>query len=187
MAKIQLAGGLHIDARSRQSQVKMYTALVRLMNAGAAFDALKIGAFCREAGVARATFYRHHQDLQDVLAVELLRQINAFEHRVDRSAIRDYQSGSQLIVNALLKARELFHLLSWAHADARALPLIVGAVQRVLILRDYPETDRSFISQWLGAALLAFGHQLAAAPTMPAKQALHLYRLLIPDLPPIAA
>ncbi|MFD1440413.1 MULTISPECIES: hypothetical protein [Lacticaseibacillus] len=186
MAKIQLAGGMQIDARSRHSQVKMLSALQRLHDQGVPFSSLKVGEFCRLAGVSRATFYRHHQDLKDILAVELLKQIGAFEHRVDQSTIKDFQSGSALIVSALLEARPLWQLIIWASAADRAQDLMIGAVQRVLITRDYPAQDRTFISGWLGAALLRFALQTATTePALPQPKALSLYRMLIPDLPPI--
>ncbi|WP_054663700.1 hypothetical protein [Lacticaseibacillus camelliae] len=186
MPKIQLASGMHIDARSANSQVKMLTALQRLHAEGIAFESLKIGKFCQYAGVSRATFYRHHQDLQDILAVELLKQIGAFEHRVDQRTIMDFQNGSALIVSALLDARRLWQLIVWAHAEDRARSLMIGAVQRVLITRDYPSADRTFISEWLGTALLTFALQTAQVePAMPPAKALSLYRTLIPDLPPI--
>lgn len=186
MPKIPLSSGLHIDARSANSQTKMFNALARLHDQGSVFATIKVGRFCQYAGVSRATFYRHHQDLQDILAVALLKEIGAFEHRVDQSHVNDFQSGSALIVPALLQARQLWLLIVWAHAEARAQSLLIGAVQRVLITRDYPSADRTFISKWLGTALLTFALQTAqAVPALKPAKALSLYRMLIPDLPPV--
>ncbi|KRM59110.1 hypothetical protein FD44_GL000118 [Secundilactobacillus malefermentans DSM 5705 = KCTC 3548] len=183
MASIPLSNPMAIDARSKKSQQKLYQALRHYYGRNIDFNKITVKASCEQANVSRATFYRHHQDLRDILTVQFIIVISELEARVDQLTFLDFETGSQELVNIIDANFDLIRLMNWSQSRPRIEPVISGAALRILILRDYPEPNRTFVATFLGATILQFAQQVVQAPEPLSKAAiLKLYRKLIPDL-----
>lgn len=182
MARAFLNPQIKIDQRKQKSEARLYAALVENYHQGTTFDRIEISQLCEQAGVSRATFYRHHEALSDVILVQFLIMISEFQQQIDDLKQVDFNSGSTVVVNVIYEHLELFKVLHWSKLESQVAPLITGAVQQILRLRDYAQTEQIFISQFVGVAVLNFAEQVALDSTPVNKTiALKLFRLLIPE------
>ncbi|WP_461212796.1 hypothetical protein [Lacticaseibacillus sp. GG6-2] len=179
MAKAFLNEPFHIDQRKHRSHVRLYTALVKQYQAGSDFADIEVKALCERAGVSRATFYRHHQQLADVIVVQMLIVIADFERQVDALTQVDFTTTSAIVVAEIQANLELMRLVTWSASEARIQDLFSGTTQKILILRDYPPAHRRFVADFLGGAVLNFARLLATTPVSDT-EALMLYRELFP-------
>lgn len=181
MSRAFLSMPFKIDQRKQRSQTKLYQALVRAYQSGAAFDQIEIKAFCHSAGVSRATFYRHHQNLTDIIVVQFLILIADFKQQIDALAQVDFTSGSAVVVKLLTSNLTLMKLVWWSHSQAQIQALFCGTAQQVLSLRDVAQDHQQFVANFVGGAVFNFGQQLAQAqPALSLAEAQALYRLLMP-------
>ncbi|PWG00016.1 TetR/AcrR family transcriptional regulator [Levilactobacillus bambusae] len=136
MVKLNLTKPLKLDHRSIQSQAKLYKALCEAFHSDLPFSRLTVKQLCQAASVSRATFYRHHQDITDIIIVQLLRVIGKFEASVDQLSHIDYQSGSRLVVDAIWHNRLLVQLIGWSQCEPQCAQIISGAVLNILLVRQ---------------------------------------------------
>ncbi|MCG0621675.1 hypothetical protein IMAU10239_02317 [Lactiplantibacillus plantarum] len=72
MTKLIMNNQLHIDQRTHQTHRKLITTLQANFKAQKTFNELTVKQLCLDAHVGRATFYRHHQDIEDIIVIEYL-------------------------------------------------------------------------------------------------------------------
>ncbi|MFL2028245.1 hypothetical protein [Loigolactobacillus zhaoyuanensis] len=182
MAKAFLDPQLKIDHRKQQTELKLFNALVQKYRSGATFEQIKIKELCQMAGVSRATFYRHHQELTDVIVVQFLILIANFERQIDELEQIDFVNSSAVIVTTIYANLELIKMMQWSDIQPQIQSLFSGTALQILILRDYSKVTQNFVSDFLGKTILNFAQQIAMAvePITPAV-ALKLYRLLLPN------
>jgi len=164
MAKAFLNQPLNIDQRKLKTEAKLYQALLELHQTGIAFNKISIQQLCERAQVSRATFYRHHDTIADVIMVASLTFINQYQQQVDAQSDINFDSGSQLLVALLYTQFDLFQLIAWSQLQTRIAAVFAGAVQQTLRLRDNSSPEQRFISQFLGTAILNFNLQVATSP-----------------------
>lgn len=182
MVRAFLNNPVKIDQRKQRSHAKLFDAIVAKYQAGVPFEQIEIKAFCQEAGVSRATFYRHYQNLADVIVVHFLIVIADFEQQIDELSEANFENSSQIVVSEMLQHLDLIKLVSWSDTRQAVQSVLSGTAQQILILRDYPVARRQFVSEFLGGALLNFAQEVAEAPKpIPAAEVLELYRVLIPN------
>ncbi|MFC6171818.1 hypothetical protein [Loigolactobacillus jiayinensis] len=182
MAKGFLYQPVKIDQRKHQSEVKLFNALARKYRSGATFKQIAITEFCRSAGVSRATFYRHHQTLTDIIVVQFLIVIAGFERQIDTLTQADFANSSQIVVATIYTNLELIKMVPWSGAQAQVQALLSGTAQQILMLRDHPKATQNFVSGFLGAAILNFALQIATVQEPITKAtALKLYQQLLPN------
>lgn len=173
---------MKIDKRKQRSEAKLFQALAQEYRQGTPFAQIEVSQLCQLAGVSRATFYRHHETIEDVLIVEFLILITEFEQRIDQLEQVDFTSGSAVLIGLVYDRLELLRMVKWSNTYDQVTSLITGAVQTILRLRDYNEVERPFISNFVGTAVLNFALQIAqAVEPMPQVDALKLFRLLMPS------
>ncbi|WP_367369380.1 hypothetical protein [Pediococcus ethanolidurans] len=181
MAKVFLSSKMKIDRRKQRSQAKLFEALIQKYQDNVKFDQIEVKEFCEMANVSRATFYRHHQDLTDIIEVQFLIVIADFEQQMDALKQVNFTNTSSVIITEIYANLELFKLVKWSAIHEKVQALFSGVVRQILILRDYDKPRQQFISEFLGNAILNFAEQIASAPKlMPQTEALNLYRRLLP-------
>lgn len=182
MAKIFLDPQIKIDKRKEETELKLFDALKGRYQSEAVFDEIKINDLCQSAGISRATFYRHHQNIGDVIVVQFLIEITKFKQQIDALEQLDFTNASTVIVDMIYANIELFKMMKWGNVQAEIQSLFNGTALQILILRDYSKQTRNFISDFLGTTILGFAQQIAQAPDSIEKtEGLRLYRLLIPN------
>ncbi|BAP85764.1 transcriptional regulator [Paucilactobacillus hokkaidonensis JCM 18461] len=182
MAKIFLDPQIKIDKRKEETELKLFDALKVRYQSEAVFDEIKINDLCQNASISRATFYRHHQNIGDVIVVQFLIEIAKFKQQIDDLEQLDFTNASTVIVDMIYANIELFKMMKWGNVQAEIQSLFSGTALQILILRDYSKQTRNFISDFLGTTILSFAQQIAQAPDSIAKtEGLRLYRLLIPN------
>jgi len=161
---------------------KLLNALSFEYKKGMDFDKLEIKQFCQDAGVSRATFYRHHQDLTDVVVVQFLIVIAEFKKQIDATEKIDFDNASEIVINTIYDNLELIKILQWSNLQPKIQPLFSGMTRQILMLREYNKIKQEFVSEFLANAILDFAQQIALAQEpIDRSEALELYRLLIPN------
>ena len=181
MARAFLNQPIKIDQRKQRSHAKLFDTLVQKYRDGTDFKAIEIQQFCQDAGVSRATFYRHYQNLADVISVHFLIVINDFEQQIDALEQADFTHSSAIVVSEIEANLDLIRLVRWSGNQTEVQSILSGTAQQILILRDYPQARRQFVSDFLGTMILKFAQEIAeSSDPIPTSQALELYRILIP-------
>ncbi len=183
MAKNYLVEQPKIDRRANNTQIKLYQALKKYYFEGIPFKKIQVKQLCQTAAVSRATFYRHHQNIQDIFTIQLLIMITQFEKKIDELQVLNYETGSNVVVNTIYANLDLLQLMQWSGTEKSGQKIVSGAIIRILILREFDDVNRNFIADYLGAAILKFAFQISQAQEkLPKEQALKLYRLLVPKV-----
>lgn len=182
MKKVQIDNYIKIDKRTHNTHIKLLKALTNEFSNGTNFDNLNVQKLCKSAKISRATFYRHHQDMTDILTVEYLILIQNITEEINNLSSVSYSSISNIIVTNILKKPTLPELVEWAHCRDRIIPLINGIIQRVMISIENI-SNLHFISEFIGNDLYQFSLQIAKEKTLPNRQdTLNLFLKIIPNL-----
>lgn len=182
MARAFLNNPVKIDRRKHRTHAKLFNAIVEKYQTGADFKQIEIKEFCQSAGVSRATFYRHYQNIADVIVVHFLIVISDFEKQIDALQQPNFENSSQVVVSEIENNLELIKLVSWSGTQKKVQSVLSGTAQQILILRDYPIARRQFVSDFLGGAILHFAQEITESPEpIPQAEVLELYRMLIPN------
>ncbi|WP_203650664.1 TetR/AcrR family transcriptional regulator [Secundilactobacillus yichangensis] len=182
MARAFLNNPMKIDRRKHRTHAKLFNAIVAKHQAGVEYKQIEIKEFCESAGVSRATFYRHYQNLADVIVVHFLIVISDFEKQIDDLSQPNFENSSQVVVSEIENNLELVKLVSWSGTQKKVQSVLSGTAQQILILRDYPIARRQFVSEFLGGAILHFAQEVAeTSEPIPPAEVLELYRMLIPN------
>ncbi|WPC17747.1 hypothetical protein N6G94_01615 [Pediococcus inopinatus] len=182
MAKMFLDAQFKIDKRKQQTESKLIQTLKQKWQEGIDFDQIEIKALCESAGVSRATFYRHHQGIEDVVMVQFLMAISEFEQKIDALNRVNFENGSITVIDVIYANLDLIKMVKWSHMQDKIQDLFGGTALKILISRDYSKEAKNFISEYLGTAIFNFAQQIAdAKEPMQKAEALKLYRLLLPN------
>ncbi len=76
--RIKVHQPLNIDLRAQKTQTKFYTVIENYYLTGRSFESISIKELCAKADVSRATFYRHHEEIIQIVEVQLLRNMQQF-------------------------------------------------------------------------------------------------------------
>lgn len=181
MARNLLDRQLKIDNRQHVTQKKLLTGLQAAYDRGTPFEQLTVSALCIQSNVSRETFYRHHQDIGDIIAIQFLIVMRTFDQQIDALSVLSFESASNVVVRLILDNRALFQLVIWSNTADRVQDIFSGTALQVLMARDFTKTTRTFISTFLGREILNFSLQVTEAPTpLSFDQTRRLYRLLMP-------
>lgn len=75
---------LNVDLRTQKTQTKLYTVLERFYVEERTFESISIKDLCEQARISRATFYRHHEEIIQVIEVQILRTMQYFSLEFDQ-------------------------------------------------------------------------------------------------------
>lgn len=105
---------LHIDQRTHQTHRKLITALQANFKSQKSFNELTVKQLCLDAHVGRATFYRHHQDIEDIIVIEYLIALQQLGHALNDLTTTSYATIAGAIVTTIRAHLGLPLLVSWA-------------------------------------------------------------------------
>lgn len=183
MTKIIIDNNLHIDHRTHQTQIKLMIALTAAFKSGKAFKTLTVKQLCLDAHVGRASFYRHHQDIEDLITVESLIALRHLSDDLNDLPNATYATIAGATITTMQQYPLLPALVTWANCRDRVIPLEVGLVQQVLTSLDVQHGHPRFIATYLGHALHQFADQLASQqPSLTHLAAFRLFIQLIPNV-----
>lgn len=114
--KMQLAHDQHIDQRLQATQDKLVATLEQYFVTQQSFNTIRVNNLCRDANVARQTFYRHYGSIGEIIEVSCVRMINQFLQRVDRTP-NSVRISAQLVVDALIDHRMLLQMMFWSNEE----------------------------------------------------------------------
>ncbi|WP_010621952.1 hypothetical protein ABTQ33_05695 [Paucilactobacillus suebicus] len=184
MVKINLNTPLHIDFRHQETQAKLFNSLQQFYNLKTPFNTITVTQLCADAHVGRATFYRNHEKIDDIIYIQFLILINDFKLRVDDRQEINFQYASQLIVQLIIDNINLFNLMEWSNIEKQITELFSGTVHSILINRSAQLNHADIISNVIGSSILNFAVQITKhSDLLSVSEATKLYQILIPDLP----
>lgn len=172
---------LHIDQRTHQTHRKLITALQANFKAQKSFNELTVKQLCLDAHVGRATFYRHHQDIEDIIVIEYLIALQQLGHALNDLTTTSYATIAGAIVTTIRAHLGLPLLVSWVQCRERVIPLEVGFAQQLLTSLAIHPKQRHFMATYLGNCLHQLAWQLANTQTTLSK--IETYRLFIQLIP----
>lgn len=183
MPKILLDTQLKIDARTIETQKKLYAALIHFYEEKHSFTELTVTQVCHYAHVGRTTFYRHHQDLTDIITVQLLILINDFHQRIDSVTTLNFETGSQAIVTEIRNNPLLFQLMGWSQSTDLMVHILSGEVLNILNIREHDFDHQPILATLLAQNILNFALTISTHPEFNFEQVQQLFNLTIPNLP----
>ncbi len=92
---------MQIDQRTHQTHRKLMTALQAHFTAQMPFNKLTVKQLCHDAHVGRATFYRHHQDIADIIVVEYLITLQELGHALNNLENPTYATIAGAIITTM--------------------------------------------------------------------------------------
>ncbi|GAB7169443.1 hypothetical protein TUA1478L_14390 [Lactiplantibacillus plantarum] len=113
MTKLIMNNQLHIDQRTHQTHRKLITALQANFKSQKSFNELTVKQLCLDAHVGRATFYRHHQDIEDIIVIEYLIALQQLGHALNDLTTTSYATIAGAIVTTIRAHLGLPLLVSW--------------------------------------------------------------------------
>lgn len=183
MSKLSINSDLHIDHRTHQTHVKLMTALLAVFTAHQPAQALTVSQLCREARVSRATFYRHHQDIGDIVTVAYLITLRELSDQLSALPTVTYGNLTNAIVHTMVAHPQLPQLAAWLHVEPRVISLESGLVQRVLADLEVNDQQPQFTATYLGNCLHQFNWQLSQMrPQLTLIETARLFNRLIPNV-----
>ncbi len=181
MTKIIMNNQMQIDQRTHLTHRKLMIALQAHFAAQMPFNKLTVKQLCHDAHVGRATFYRHHQDIADIIVVEYLITLQELGHALNNLENPTYATIAGAVITTMRAHLDLPQLAAWAHCADRVLPLETGFAQQLLTALAIQAPHQHFIATFLGHSCHQFAWQLAT--TQHALNRIETYRLFIQLVP----
>lgn len=183
MTKIQINNEITIDHRTHQTHIKLYKALCDSFLNHEEFKTITVKQLCQDSKVGRATFYRHHNNIMDIISVEYLIVIRELGDRLNSLSNANYMAIADATVRTILKHPLLPQLVSWANCRDQIISLEVGMVRQVLMNFQIKQRDLNFISTYTGNCIHQISLQLVSMQPFPHQDyALELFSKLIPNI-----
>lgn len=183
MEKVFLNEPVKINRRKQRTEEKLYNALLAAYQDQDDFNRIEIKAFCERAGVSRATFYRLHPNLADVLLAQFVRLISRLAQQINALNQVDFESWSTVAVSEIEDHLVLFKLVKWAGVQESVEALLSETILKGMAENGCSTANQQFVSQFIGSSLLQFARQVAENPTPLTRcQTLALYRRLMPKV-----
>ncbi|WP_246438655.1 TetR/AcrR family transcriptional regulator [Listeria portnoyi] len=74
-----------MDLRVQKTQTKLYSAVAALFYQNGTSDSITVQELCTQTGVSRATFYRHHEKMVQIIELQVLRKMQEFSIAFDQT------------------------------------------------------------------------------------------------------
>ncbi|MBC1501259.1 helix-turn-helix transcriptional regulator [Listeria weihenstephanensis] len=163
-ARLQVSQPLNIDLRVQKTQTKLYGVLAGFFHDGRAFESITVQDLCAEAGVSRATFYRHHEWISQIIEVQILRKLREFSVRFDQEKLLR-ENVVRLVVEMVQNNRELFQIIEWSRMESGFVEIISGEFLRIGLLLGAEFTHEQFARNYLARMILELGLEVGLADT----------------------
>lgn len=158
--RIKVHQPLNIDLRAQKTQTKFYTVIENYYLTRRSFESISIKELCAKADVSRATFYRHHEEIIQIVEVQLLRNMQQFSKKLDQITL-SCQNIQQLIISLLQEKQQLFQIIAWSKAESIFLDVIAGEILRICLLKEITFSDNHFVPNYLARMILNLGLEIS--------------------------
>lgn len=177
--KMQLAHDKHADKRLQATQNSLFTALENYFSANQGFATIRVGNLCKDAKIARQTFYRHYGSIGEIIEVSCVRMINQFLQQIDRTP-NSTRISAQLIVNTLLEHQILLEMMFWSNEEEMIIQLMTGDILRVYSFEDIRETHKPFIAELMARSVISFARVFIKYPGTNKPDLIKIYKRMVP-------
>ncbi|BAP86317.1 transcriptional regulator [Paucilactobacillus hokkaidonensis JCM 18461] len=177
--KMQLAHDQHIDQRLQATQDKLVATLEQYFVTQQSFNTIRVNNLCRDANVARQTFYRHYGSIGEIIEVSCVRMINQFLQRVDRTP-NSVRISAQLVVDALIDHRMLLQMMFWSNEEEMIIKLIEGDLLRVSGFQDISQIHKPFIAEMMARSIVSFARVMLKNQGIDKTDLIHIYTRMVP-------
>lgn len=143
---------LNVDLRTQKTQTKLYTILERFYVEDRTFESISIKDLCEQARVSRATFYRHHEEIIQVIEVQILRTMQYFS--LEKENIQ------RLILRTIQKNPLLFQVIFWSRAENIFIDVVSGEILRISLLKEVSFSDSHFIPNCFARMILSLAVEI---------------------------
>ncbi|EDN9530784.1 TetR/AcrR family transcriptional regulator [Listeria monocytogenes] len=150
---------LNVDLRTQKTQTKLYTVLERFYVEGRRFESISIKDLCEQARVSRATFYRHHEEIIQVIEVQILRTVQYFSLEFDQ-IILTKENIQRLILRTIQKNPLLFQAIFWSRAENIFVDVVSGEILRISLLKEVSFSDSHFIPNYFARMILSLATEI---------------------------
>ncbi|MBF2356675.1 TetR/AcrR family transcriptional regulator [Listeria welshimeri] len=150
---------LNVDLRPQKTQTKLYTVVEKFYLEGKSFESMTIKDLCEKAQISRATFYRHHEEIIQVIEVQLLRTMQHFSLEFDQTILTK-ESVQRLIIRTIQNNPLLFEVIFWSHAENIFLDVVSGEILRIGLLKEISFSDTKFIPNCLARMILSLAAEI---------------------------
>lgn len=177
--KMQLAHDQHIDQRLQATQDKLVATLEQYFVTQQNFNTIRVSNLCRDANVARQTFYRHYGSIGEIIEVSCVRMINQFLQRIDRTP-NSGRISVQLVVDALVDHRMLLQMMFWSDEEEMIIKLITGDLLRVSGFQDISQIHKPFIAEMMARSIVSFARVMLKNQNVDKAGLIHIYTRMVP-------
>lgn len=143
--------------RASLTQESLLGSVARLLKKKS-FTEITVSELTKVAGISRMTFYRHYQNIVDVLMVEMKTVMQTFNETMDFSRLNEYEYILQMI--QFFDAHRDFVLIL---VQANQLELLRGNITKVISelsadkpqVRDFTTFEMGYYAEYHGAGLMS--------------------------------
>ncbi|MCV80337.1 TetR/AcrR family transcriptional regulator [Listeria monocytogenes] len=150
---------LNVDLRTQKTQTKLYTVLERFYVEDRTFESISIKDLCEQARISRATFYRHHEEIIQVIEVQILRTMQYFSLEFDQ-IILTKENIQRLILRTIQKNPLLFQVIFWSRAENIFIDVVSGEILRISLLKEVSFSDSHFIPNCFARMILSLAAEI---------------------------
>ncbi|KRM71685.1 TetR/AcrR family transcriptional regulator [Lacticaseibacillus brantae] len=177
---IQLAQDQQPDKRLQVTQDKLFAALEQIFATGTTFQTVTVSQLCQRAGLARQTYYRHYDQVVEILEVQFSRLVNQFLTNVDQTPLSQIDA-APLVVKQLQANQTLLQMIQWADAEESTIMVLVNDMTRVAFINEYRSELRAFVNEVIARSVFSFSRVMLKNPAIDTADLVRLYALMIPD------
>lgn len=181
MAKLMVALTEPVDARVMATQDQMSTALKQLWQSGVSYESISVTQLCRLAHVARQTFYRRYDSMDEIFGVDTARMFNSLMTNIDENN-DSLQHMAHWVVEVVYQYQDLFAEVTWSHNELIMVQTMTGGVLRVFSIRDVKPAHQAIFAEMVARDLLGFGQTVVRYPHLPKKDAEQMVTAFLPRL-----
>lgn len=177
----QLISDRHVDQRLQHTQDQLYAALLANFEAGTPFDAVSVTQLCRQAHVARQTFYRHYGSVGEIVEVMSVRRLYQFLEQLTK--LTDIKTeGQRRAVAALVANKQTLQLIFWSRTTETVVQYLTGEILRVLSEQENEAPHQPMLAEMYARNLLNFGQLMLKFPQLSFGELQPLFQKTVPSL-----
>lgn len=180
--KVPLAYYHQPDKRLRATQEKLFTALRQLYTAQTPYADVTITRLCRQAGIPRQTFYRHYQNVGQVIEYDMAVMVNDFLQQIDHTVGGTAQS-AEIAVKLMLANRTTLEMMFWGDVTEQVIQYIKRDMHRVHGYIKTNHRDDTLRLEMDARILIAFAKTLTLHPEFIRADFVSLFKQTIPSPP----
>ncbi|EII4617363.1 hypothetical protein LHM76_002713 [Listeria monocytogenes] len=180
MTKIQIARYQRPDKRLQTTQDKLFAALKERFDSGQKFSDVQVSSLCKDANVARQTFYRHYITVGEIIEVNFARMMNQFFQHVDKT-INSTKVAAKLTVTILNDNKTLVAMVFWAKVESQVIQFMVRDMARINSFQTERVPFDALRAERLARSIISFAEVMLKYPQVSQQELIQIYKDTIPS------